>query len=660
MARRFFKSRRSVALAVVVALTVAGVGASTASAITFTDPDAEAQYWSDLAELYRKGNPADFDVSDMKVAAPSSVITATGSESPTRRVQEVNNWRPNTQSWIDAKSRIASGSGLTTADVAATGRWQPKLSPMKALGIVGTVGTVAEVGWFIRDNALYPALGMPKDAVQNTYCTRLGNVATSAFEMLVGADCGEWRLQQGYQSLVGTDGMVISGTAGGITHIGMVAHTNGYFTHCYSGWPSLPSGSYFESRYRQQGVDIWVSTVLAGNALYVCTEGGVIGATHRNGSQTTDGRLRVVNSSGDVLESMESEVRPELAEWITRVRCTDGSTRYSVSESFQQEALGGVAVPREVELAGCDPVAVDIGLQVAGSGTSGAGGGWSSVPGTSRAGVQTSEVPTAVQDWMESYPQCMDGSCLLELKKEIGGTMELDCFAAPEQCADWQTETAAQTAVYRCYYANAVVDLAECNVYGRTFQRQNVQTGTAYSDPATGETVKTGTGTTTTTNPGAQTVSMSSPVADPATTRTCWPTGWGVFNPFEWVYQPVKCAFEWAFVPRESKLSEVRTALRLSVMNSQPAGVVQAVQAWGAAVPSVSGCAGPTITLDLPSDVTYTGTPISACSEPASTLAMVSRAAISIVFILFGLFAITRYVGRVFGFTGFGRGDDSE
>lgn len=29
----------------------------------------------------------------------------------------------------------------------------------------------------------------------------------------------------------------------------------------------------------------------------------------------------------------------------------------------------------------------------------------------------------------------------------------------------------------------------------------------------------------------------------------CWPNGWGWFNPAEWVLKPIKCAFEWAFVP---------------------------------------------------------------------------------------------------------------
>lgn len=38
----------------------------------------------------------------------------------------------------------------------------------------------------------------------------------------------------------------------------------------------------------------------------------------------------------------------------------------------------------------------------------------------------------------------------------------------------------------------------------------------------------------------------------------CFPTGWGVFNPLEWVYRPVKCALSWAFVPDAATVTEVK------------------------------------------------------------------------------------------------------
>jgi hypothetical protein len=35
----------------------------------------------------------------------------------------------------------------------------------------------------------------------------------------------------------------------------------------------------------------------------------------------------------------------------------------------------------------------------------------------------------------------------------------------------------------------------------------------------------------------------------------CWPSGWGWFNPGQWVLRPIKCAMEWAFVPDEAAIS---------------------------------------------------------------------------------------------------------
>jgi hypothetical protein len=34
----------------------------------------------------------------------------------------------------------------------------------------------------------------------------------------------------------------------------------------------------------------------------------------------------------------------------------------------------------------------------------------------------------------------------------------------------------------------------------------------------------------------------------------CWPEGWGWFNPFEWVYKPVRCVMEWLFIPDPDEL----------------------------------------------------------------------------------------------------------
>lgn len=40
--------------------------------------------------------------------------------------------------------------------------------------------------------------------------------------------------------------------------------------------------------------------------------------------------------------------------------------------------------------------------------------------------------------------------------------------------------------------------------------------------------------------------------------RRCWPTGWGTFNPFEWVYRPIMCAMQDLFVPTVDVKTQVQ------------------------------------------------------------------------------------------------------
>lgn len=663
--RRLFRSRRRVVVAVVAALVVAGVGASSASAAgpvgaSSTDLAKCAPAYSSseilcaaMIALARASQSADFTPRDLAVAAPSSVIAAVGSESPTRRVQEVTHWRPNTQAWVDAKTRVAGTSGLTTADIASTSRWAPRIA--KFIGVGGALGLGAEIGFTLADNVLYPALGFNSSVVEDSFCLRRGNFATDFLAGLRGANCAEWRLPQDYQLLVGEEmiqSAVLEFGGGSLRFV----KTTDSGRHCWLASPNpwdLGTGYYFS--FTGSGSN---GRAVANNTWDLnCGPSGLFAV------QTGDLWMPQVRSlaTDAVVADVEVEASADAAEWLTRVRCMDGSSRLAVSESFQQQKLGGVAVPASVTLSGCQPVGVDVAMQKAGTGTSGAGGGWSSVPGGDRTQVASGEVPEPVRDWMQTYPQCAEGACLLELVKDVGGH-ELSCFDVPDECMEWKSETDNGTATYRCYYAQQLLDLSECNVYARTFDRDKVQQGTGYADPATGETAKTGTGTTATTNPGAARIAMESPVADPAGERQCWPSGWGVLNPFEWVYLPVKCALEWAFVPRAEKVTQVQTQLQLKVTNSQVGRAAQVAATWAAVADATnpSGCAGPTISLNL-MGIEYSGNPLSACAEPAATLAFWSRIIIGITVVLAALFAVTRYIGRVFGFEGFGRsaGGDS-
>lgn len=56
----------------------------------------------------------------------------------------------------------------------------------------------------------------------------------------------------------------------------------------------------------------------------------------------------------------------------------------------------------------------------------------------------------------------------------------------------------------------------------------------------------------------------------------CYPSGWGVFNPFEWVYRPVTCALTWAFVPASDVVAGELTRGQESLAGHGVLGVIPA------------------------------------------------------------------------------------
>lgn len=58
-----------------------------------------------------------------------------------------------------------------------------------------------------------------------------------------------------------------------------------------------------------------------------------------------------------------------------------------------------------------------------------------------------------------------------------------------------------------------------------------------------------------------------------ATGEACWPAGWAMFNPLEWVYRPVRCVLVWAFVPSVS-VTERFESLESDAQSKPPFNVV--------------------------------------------------------------------------------------
>lgn len=624
-----------------------------------------------LACLIAISRSPDFKPKDMQLAAPGGVIAATINETPnpvapstpTRDLREINRWKPNPQAWIDAKSRVSAGSGLTTADIEATGRWNPKLSRGVKLagGAVSLLQGDTLMTWGVRDGVLYPylesGLGVTdaREQVAGTWCMRFGNVVTDWFGGIVGADCASYRQSQEYHDGVRAAAKAIIGTqtcwsGGCFTIVDMyndrdksTALPQNSAAYCLIGATPRPSRT--DARVvGNDGAAKWITSGAGGYSCQVGTRFGFQDAS-TSGRITLTG-LRVRDDNGSIVE-----VHPTggARHFGTRVRCEGGGQRYAASTGFTSAPGELLAAPAPVPLDNCKPVGVDVGWQN-GDATANP---WAS---DDRLQVGTAEFPQEVLDWQTQFPDCWDGSCLLTLKKTTSATTEIDCFDNPAECLDWYPQWQQDNTKYRCEYAGQTRPMSDCLVYTRVFDREKVQQGNGYSDPKTGQ---AGQGTSTTTNPGAAVVAMQAPAADPSKSRVCWPSGWAAFNPFEWVFMPVKCALEWAFVPRAEKLAQVQTALKLAAVNSKPGELISVVEAWGAVVPEGgTGCLGPEVRFVFRGQTHYVGHPFQACTGAMAGVADMTRIALSIIFVLLGIGAITRYLGRVFGFTGLGGGSE--
>jgi hypothetical protein len=198
--------------------------------------------------------------------------------------------------------------------------------------------------------------------------------------------------------------------------------------------------------------------------------------------------------------------------------------------------------------------------------------------------------PTWVHDLPIDQPQCLIGNtCELTLSKVgVGGQLDY-CGVAAIGCPEWWQHPNKSEA-YLCQFGPYEVTLGHCNVFRNPGQlTPNVGTTT---DPKNNVKHSAGAQPDLSLDPDLscsncepipprppepEPIPPIPPIPDdlePITSTECFPQGWGLFNPFEWVYRPITCAFRWAFIPRADVVTGLLTAGRQAVENTPPFSIV--------------------------------------------------------------------------------------
>jgi hypothetical protein len=263
---------------------------------------------------------------------------------------------------------------------------------------------------------------------------------------------------------------------------------------------------------------------------------------------------------------------------------------------------------------------------------------------TTNRGTGTPDVtvtlPTFDPATKSAYPGCTDNvdtahPCLLDLRRD-----GVSCVYGAAQCQGWT----AYESHMSCFWGSYAVPIKWCEDQWRT-----AFDGVTATDPSASASVTPAgagfptTGTKTATDP---TVSIP-PVPS---TANCLGGVWS-WNPWDWVFTPVKCVLVWAFVPDEGQLSaladSIKGAFGGTVIGSWWSGINGLIPGIGGGVDG--GCDGIPVHLDLGS-MTKDFTLLRACDEPMKTAASISYDFTTFIVVVLGGIAALRGISMGFGF----------
>jgi hypothetical protein len=289
------------------------------------------------------------------------------------------------------------------------------------------------------------------------------------------------------------------------------------------------------------------------------------------------------------------------------VECTSATGPRTVTFSFSVSITAGedIAIPDVL----CDADEVATGTEVEFAPSTG---------GTPVEVIPPTSPDPIIGDLPVDYPDCFGpavNSCRLELwKVGPGGDLEF-CGSIGQLCLGWASTPGAETR-YQCKYGHYVLPLDACSAY------RDPTVGVLPNwDPATSDWFPynapvpsplpndTGTG-------GLPGVDLDGEI----TYSECWPSGWGALNPLAWVFQPVRCALEWAFVPRQSVMVTYGAEVTLALADTSVGQVAAMVSGWDVD-PSLTGCKISFVHWDTGQVIDV----VNACDGPMADLAALSR-----------------------------------
>ncbi len=265
--------------------------------------------------------------------------------------------------------------------------------------------------------------------------------------------------------------------------------------------------------------------------------------------------------------------------------------------------------------------------------------------------VSCVETSQKVKDWASQYPECVNGTCKLDLLDKRTG---VSCFDEKTICANWWKET-GRNSKYKCDYAGHDLGLSKCEVYKNSFKPKNQSTGDTITDP--GDTASAGDDPDPNDgdDPGDDDDGGSLGQVDPGTgdqspSDACWSDGWAeAANPLDWVLTPVKCALVWAFVPDGWAFEQAVSDAQLELGESAP--MVQVADVIDDVTPHVtaSGCEGMPIDLSL-GDTEIHQTLLASCTGPLAPARVAVNIIAAAMMVITTVVACLRHIAAVFDY----------